>query len=130
MIDQATHVDHFDTPKQIIVGNNNATLSIHCSNTGVVADANNKKILKAGTPLYGDYQNRGTAFVKATTSGTPAKSNAVGILLHDVDVTNAEANATIVVQGMINMDKIDTTTAALISTEVTAALPAICFMRG
>ncbi len=32
-------------------------------NTGVVADSEGKKILKAGQPMYGDFTARGTAFV-------------------------------------------------------------------
>lgn len=60
--------------KQILVADGTAvTFGAQIGNTGVDADANGKKILKAGTPLNGNLLDRDTAFVKATTtSGTKA----------------------------------------------------------
>lgn len=60
------------TRKIILVDEKNSTaVSCKVANTGVDADANGKKIVKAGTPLNGDLTDRGTAFTKATTtSGT------------------------------------------------------------
>lgn len=60
--------------KQILVADETAvTFGAQIGNSGVDADANGKKILKAGTPLYGNLLERDTAFVKATTtSGTKA----------------------------------------------------------
>jgi hypothetical protein len=99
---------------------------------------NGRKIVKAGFPLAGDLTVRNTNFTAAATtstkigatapsSGDPVdvkvnKSNAVGILLHDVDVTDAAANATLLIQGFVNLERIETTTAALITTEVKEAL--------
>ena len=119
----------------------------------VVSDDNyvtvdSKKIVKAGTPLYGDLTARGTKFEKATTTAatagtlvipdaggtvvlpTAASSNAVGVLLHDVDVTNGDANGTLMVAGYVNLDRLDVTTAALITAEVKAALKGnVTFMK-
>lgn len=72
---------------------------------------NSRKIVKAGTPLNGDLTTRGTAFVAAADSTAPA----VGILLHDVDVTDADANATLLIWGFVNLSRVDSTTAALIT---------------
>jgi len=60
--------------KQILVADETAvTFGAQVGNTGIDADANGKKILKAGTPLYGNLLDRDTAFVKATTTdGTKA----------------------------------------------------------
>ena len=60
------------TRKILLVDEKNSTaISCKVANTGVDADANGRKIVKAGTPLNGDFENRGTAFTKAvTTSGT------------------------------------------------------------
>jgi hypothetical protein len=87
-----------------------------------------KMIVKAGTPITGNLDARTTAFTAAATSGTPEKSNAVGILLHDVDVTVDDNNGTILLFGFVNTNRIDTTTKAKITDEVKAALPMIKFV--
>lgn len=105
-----------------------------------------KKIAKAGTPVYGDLSARTTAFVKETTTaavtgnlvipdagGTvvvpePAKSNAVGILLHDVDVTAGDANGTILTFGFVNKSRLESDVQALITAPVIAALSKITFL--
>lgn len=87
------------------------------ANTGLVADSNGKKILKAGTPLYGDLQARGTAFVSATD--VEATSNAVGIILHDTDVTAGNVNAQCLIFGFVDLTKVDT---GVVSAAAQAAL--------
>lgn len=88
----------------------------------VGVDENGKKIAKAGTPITGNIDDRTTAFTKATGA------DAVGVLLHDVDVTVAENNATILLFGFVNTNRIDETTRALITKEVKEALPMIRFV--
>lgn len=103
----------FATTPQMSVG-------VVVANTGITAGADGKKIIKAGTPISGDLTARTTPFTKETTStGT---SNATAILLHDVDVTNGNANATALVFGFVDLNKLDTTTAGLITSEVKTAL--------
>lgn len=98
------------------------------SATGTSADSEGKKIVKAGTPVTGDLTVRGTAFTKATT--TEGVSNAIGVLLHDVDVTAGNANATVLIFGFVNLNMLDATTAALITTEVKTALNAkVTFLK-
>lgn len=72
---------------------------------------NGRKIVKAGTPLSGDLTARETAFVVAADTTAPA----VGVLLHDVDVTDSVGNATLLIWGFVNMNRLDSTTAALIT---------------
>lgn len=103
----------FNTDPQVSVG-------VLASNTGVSADSDGKKILKAGTPMTGDLEARGTAFSKAST--TEGVSNAVGVLLHDVDVTAGNENATLLIFGFVDLNKVDTTTAALVTSAVKTAL--------
>lgn len=102
----------FCTDPQVSVG-------VQVSDTGITA-SNGKKIVKAGTPLAGSLEVRGTAFAKATT--TSGASNAVGILLHDVDVTDGANNGTLLIFGFVDLNKVDTTTAALITADVKTAL--------
>ena len=119
-----THVKH-ET-----YGNRNQILFAieHQVSMGCVVDAsagvveNGRKIVKAGTPLTGDLDARTTPFTKATGA------NAVGVLLHDVDVTVAENNGTILLFGFVNTNRIDETTKALITEEVKTALPMIKFV--
>lgn len=93
--------------------------------TGAVTK-NGRKIVKAGTPLNGDLTARGTAFVAAKDTSNPA----VGILLHDVDVTDADANATLLIWGFVNLSRVDSTTAALITeTRITELAGRVWFLK-
>ena len=96
---------------------------------GAEDSATKRKIVKAGTPLAGNLDERTTAFTAAADSGTPSASNAVGVLLHDVDVTAGDANGEIVIFGFINMNRIDTKTQAKITATVKSALPMVKFIK-
>ena len=76
-----------------------------------------RKIVKAGYPLAGDLTARGTNFT-AVGQNAPA----VGVLLHDVDVTDGVANCSLLIWGFVNLDWVDSTTAALITSDVKTAL--------
>lgn len=118
--------------KNILIGQDSYNISLPCiiGNTGVTA-VDGKKILKAGTPLTGNITTRDTAFTKATTSGDTTKtSNAVAILLHDVDVTDGNANGTIVLAGCIDLLKLDSATQTLIDDATKTALSRIIFVKG
>lgn len=120
--------------KNILIGQDSYHIALPCiiGNTGVTA-VDGKKILKAGTPLYGDITARGTAFVKATTTtaeGGAKSSNATAILLHDVDVTSGNANGTIVLAGCIDLLKLDSATQTLIDDATKTALSRIIFVKG
>lgn len=123
-------------PKQIMLADSQmVSFGVIIGNEGVTADSNGKKILKAGTPITGDIEARNTAFKKATstTSGEPAAttSNAVGILLHDVDVTAGKENGTIVLFGFVDLDKLDAETFKLITADVKTALSGkVTFLTG
>lgn len=111
-------------PNQILFNvEHQLSVGIVCGNTGVTADTNGKKILKAGTPMAGTLTARDTAFTKASDT------TAVGVLLHDVDVTAGNNNGTLLIFGFVNIDRIDDTTAALLTTEVQGALPMIKFLK-
>lgn len=116
--------------KDIVIGVESYYIALpaQVTNTGISADSDGKKILRAGTPVSGDITKRDTAFVKASTSS--GTSNATAIVLHDVDVTDGANNATIVLAGCIDTLKLDTATKALVTAEVKAALPRIIFVEG
>lgn len=111
-------------PNQILFNvEHQLSVGILCGNTGVTANTEGKKILKAGTPMAGSLTTRGTAYTKVNDD------TAVGILLHDVDVTAGANNGTLLIFGFVNTDRIDDTTAALITADVKTALPMIKFLN-
>ena len=87
-----------------------------------------KKVVKAGTPLTGKLDARTTAFTAATAGSSTEASNAVGVLLHDVDVTTGDANGTLLLFGFVNTNRIDATTKAKLTDNVKAAMPMIKFV--
>lgn len=118
----------FGNDKQILIAPEVA-VEIGCivTNTGVSADSEGKKILKAGTPVGGTtdvLMNRQTVLTKQTGA------NAQGILLHDVDVTAGEENATLVIEGVIDYEKVDEDVQALYTSTVLEAMPKITIMKG
>lgn len=111
------------TRKIILVDEKNSTaVSCKVANTGITADSNGRKIAKAGTPLSGDFTNRGTAFIKAS-------NGANCILLHDVDVTDGTKNAQAIIFGTIDLSKLDTDVQALITDDVKKGLKMIQFIK-
>lgn len=92
------------------------SMGVVVSDAGVTAGTDGRKIVKAGTPLSGDLDDRTTAF---TTTG-----DAVGVLLHDVDVTEGAKNGTLLIFGFVNTNRLDDATKALITTAVKEALEA------
>lgn len=120
----------FATQYQVSVG-------IVVDSTGVTAGADGKKILKAGTPVSGDLTKRETAFKKIAEvvakngeTSTTTQPVAEGVLLHDVDVTSGEGNATLLLFGFVNLNRLDAATKALITDDVKADLTMIKFIAG
>lgn len=102
----------FGNDKQILIAPELAfTIGCLVTNTGVSADAEGKKVLKAGTPVGGAdvLVNRQSVLAKNTDAPQ-------GVLLHDVDVTKGQANATLVVEGTIDIEKLDEEVKTLVNT--------------
>lgn len=89
------------------------------SATGAVT-VDGKKIQKAGTPIAGSLEARGTEFTVAST--TSDESDAVAVLLHDVDVTNGAENATALIFGYVDLNKLEADVITKIDTAAKAAL--------
>lgn len=112
------------TRKTILVDELNSTaLSCMVTNTGVEADSEGKKIVKAGTPVAGDLKARDTAFTVAA-DGT----NAVGVILHDVDVTKGTANSQVVIDGTIDVSKLESDVVTMVNAAA-SKLPTIKFVK-
>lgn len=117
---------NYSNEKQILIAPELAfTIGCLVGNTGVVADANGRKIIKAGTPVGGSTSvltNRQTVLTKGA-------ENAQGVVLHDVDVTDGDGRATLVVSGYVDLYKVDSDVASII-TSATATLSRIVFLNG
>ena len=105
-----------------ILFNTQQFISVSClvDDTGVTA-VDGRKIIKAGTPVSGDLADRKAAFSKAAT-------DVVGMLMHDVDVTTSPANAACLLQGAVNLDRLEDDVKALITTGVKTDLKNIFFL--
>ena len=105
------------------------TIGCIIGNTGVSAGSDGKKIIKAGTPVGGTTSvltNRQTVLADV---GSETKTNAAqGVVLHDVDVTDGNQNATLVIAGFVDLLKIDET--VTITDAAKAAMPKITFLNG
>lgn len=96
MANMVTRVEEYKTPKNILIGQESYYIALPVRVSG---DAN--AVIKAGQPLVGDLEARGTAF----TAGT---SSAVGANLHDVKLdSDGYGNATLVIAGCIDLLKLD-----------------------
>ena len=99
-------------------------LAVMVSDAGIVANADGKKIVPAGTILGGGVIADDTKdAVKATT--TADASNAEGVLFNDTDVTSGPAKGALLIHGFIALDKIPKAPTA----EEVAALKQITFIQ-
>jgi len=118
----------FGADKNILIAPELAfTIGCIVGNTGITADTDGKKIIKAGTPVGSAtnvLENRQT--VLSVTNDATAGSTSQGVVLHDVDVTNGNANATLVVAGYVDLLKLDVT----LNSTAKTALSRIVFMKG
>lgn len=105
------------------------SMGIVVGDTGVTA-TNGKKIVKAGTPMYGNIDDRTKPFVISNTvpEGQTAPALA-GILLHDVDVTLGENNGTLLLFGFVNVNRLDTDVQSKITASVKSGLPMIKMVK-
>ena len=92
------------------------SVSVMVDSTMASVTKNGRKIVKAGTPLTGDLAARSTAFKAA------GASDAVGVLLHDVDITDGNANGSLLIWGFVNLDRLESDTKALVTSGVKTAL--------
>lgn len=111
----------------LIARQNSMALSCIVGNTGVVADKDGHKIIKAGTPLYigtgkDVYKDR---FEVLTVAGDVL----AGIARHNIDVTEGNANDAVLTQGYVEFYRLDPTVQTAVEA-VEAQLTNIKFVRG
>lgn len=97
-------------------------VGVQVSNTGVSANAEGRKIIPAGTPIGGTVSALAT---RETVLQVVSGANAQGVLRYDVDVTEGNANGTMIVFGFVDSSKCPS-----ISAETKTALAKITFVNG
>lgn len=113
------------------------SIGVKVDATGIVADADGRKIIPAGTIVGSTtggkpvLQNLSTVKVKAATfEDTGSTTNAEGVLLNDVDVTHGDANGSMIIHGYINVNKLPAADQTLVSKAyVLKAMPQISFIK-
>lgn len=122
----------FNAPEKDVALNpdNLFQIGVLVDNTGVVANAEGRKIIPAGTPVGASTSALTTRnTVLSVTNDSTDGSKSQGVLRHDVDVTNATssapANATMIVRGEVDLSKCPT-----IATTSATALTHIIFVNG
>lgn len=92
-------------------------ISVMVDDAGIVANADGRKIVPAGTIIGGTgganaiLVNRETLATEHNTQGVAsgeagAGVDAEGVLMHDVDVTNGDAQGTMIIHGFIDLNKL------------------------
>lgn len=100
------------------------TIAVVVNNTGVNA-TNGRKILKAGSPVGAATSVLATRNTKLSLTTQPNAVQAQGVLRHDIDVTDGEANAELIISGVVDSSKCPE-----IHADIKAALTHIIFVNG
>jgi hypothetical protein len=115
------HKETATAPVQILYNvQNQMSVSILVDKSTASVTEDGRSIVKAGTPLAGDLTARDTAF--------KAGDSPVGVLLHDVDITDGNANGTLLIWGFVNVNRLDSATKALATAAATSLAGKITFL--
>lgn len=107
----------YATPKQILA-DPNLQFSVGCLVPASIG--NSATTVKAGTPIHVDLNNINAACKKVgKVDNSTVFANAV--LLHDVDVSNGQANGTALIFGFVDLNKVDAATQTLLKTALSDA---------
>jgi hypothetical protein len=98
-------------------------LAVTVSDAGIVADADGRKIVKAGTIAGGNLLSVLQKIDEPVTAHNDAGAD--GVLLNDVDVTYGNAPGSLVIHGFVDLNKLPEAPAAAAIT----ALKQITFLK-
>lgn len=124
---QMVSKETYNVSKDILLAPHLAfTISAIVGSTGVTNNAEGRKVIPAGTPVGGTTSVLATrSTVLQVTNTSQNGANAQGVLLHDVDVTNGNTNAQVVIRGVVDSSKCPT-----IDATAKTALTLITFVNG
>lgn len=126
--------EQYGAPRQILA---NVDMQASCGcivPTALGVAVGNRKIAKAGTPINIDLLNLQTAVKKPAAAQSEPSTAAVpmnAVLLHDVDVTNGNANGTALYFGVVNVNRVESDVASAITAAVAidGKSPLIVFIK-
>lgn len=127
---QMVKTTNLDAPQKDVLVKPEIAFRLTCQigNTGVVNNADGRKIIPAGTPVgvkgKSVLEDRTAVLVVSNTSTDG--ENAQGILMNDTDVTDGNATASVIISGVVDLTKCPTIDA----TAKTALAPHIIFIKG
>jgi len=90
------------------------------SNTGIVANAEGKKIIKAGSPLFGSVDFTRNRDTKLRTTADETYKYCAGVARWDIDVTAGDTNATVLYFGFVDYLKLDSAVQTAVDTALSA----------
>ncbi|WP_107839443.1 hypothetical protein [Metasolibacillus meyeri] len=93
----------YGNTKEILKYAEHQSITRTFDDTGIVANADGKKIIPAGTIVGGGFIEDDSELVVAANT-----SDAEGVALYDVDVTHGPAVGAVVLRGFIDLNKIPT----------------------
>lgn len=104
--------DYLGTKEILKFSDHVVSIGVTVDDAGIIANADGKKIVPAGTIVGGGALNNNTKKVSVknvqggATGTAGAGVDAEGILLNDVDVTYGSAPGAMVIHGFVALDKI------------------------
>ena len=114
----------------IIAPEEAVAISVIIGSDGVNAGSDGRYVIPQGTPLY--VANGKSILTDRDEVMTVSSSNSAvlsGIARHEYDVTRGKVNGALLIEGYVDLYKLDSTTATAVSS-VAANLPKITFMKG
>lgn len=105
-------------------------ISVIVGSTGASSDSNGRYVIPQGTPLY--VGSGKSILVDRDEVMTVSSANSAvlsGIARHTIDVTNGPVNTTLLIEGYVDLYKLDSTTQTAVAS-VAANLPKITFIKG
>ncbi|WP_220751556.1 hypothetical protein [Apilactobacillus xinyiensis] len=103
---------------------NSLTLPATVDNPNATVDNNNRKIIKAGTPM-----GAASSFLMNRDQVLQPSATPDAVLMHDVDVTNGPASATVIIEGDIVLSNADSDVQKMYTDAIVKALPKITFIK-
>lgn len=124
----------YGAPRQILA-NVEHQYSVGCivpASMGPATATNGVKLVKAGTPININLSDTNVAVKVPAAAGTGITAVPMNaVLLHDVDVTNGDANGTALIFGFVNLNRLETDVVTKITTAqgITGASPLLTFVK-
>ena len=106
------------------------SISVIIGSTGVSSNSAGRYVIPQGTPLY--VADGKSILVDRDEVMTVSSANSAvlsGIARHTVDVTDGSVNDALLIEGYVDLYKLDSTTATAVAS-VSANLPKITFIKG